>query len=65
MRSRPYEAGEVSVQPYNTLLTLSHLLEVSDAVLLFQNEVLHATCTKTLGKKNPSFQVGRFLCAVA
>eukprot|EP00877_Chromochloris_zofingiensis_P000033 jgi/Chrzof1/1002/Cz01g36130.t1 len=51
----PYESGEVNVQPYNTLLTLSHLSEVSDGIILTQNEVLHATCTKLLGLKTPSF----------
>lgn len=54
---RPYESGEVNVQPYNTLLTLSHLSEVSDGIILTQNEVLHATCTKLLGLKTPSFAV--------
>jgi hypothetical protein len=46
------------VQPYNTLLTLAHLLEVSDGLLLLQNEVLQATAHKQLGIKAPSFQVG-------
>ncbi|GBF91057.1 delta tubulin [Raphidocelis subcapitata] len=52
----PYEGGEVAVQPYNALLTLSHLADVSDGVLLLQNEVLHATCTKSMGIARPGFQ---------
>jgi hypothetical protein len=55
--SRPYESGEVAVQPYNALLTLSHLSSVSDGLLLLQNEVLHATCTKLLGVQRPGFTV--------
>lgn len=47
------------MQPYNALLTLSHLAAVSDGLLLLQNEVLHATCTKLLGIQRPGFSVGR------
>ena len=35
----PYESGEVIVQAYNTLLTLSSLLDSSDGVAIVQNEV--------------------------
>eukprot|EP00879_Flechtneria_rotunda_P011109 GHRR01011606.1.p1 GENE.GHRR01011606.1~~GHRR01011606.1.p1 ORF type:complete len:323 (+),score=115.99 GHRR01011606.1:206-1174(+) len=52
----PFAAGEVTVQPYNTLLSMSALAEVSSGILLMQNEVLHATCTRLLGIKQPSFQ---------
>jgi len=45
------------VQPYNALLTLSHLQDASDGVLLLQNEVLHGTCTKLLGQQRPGFMV--------
>ncbi|KAI8475858.1 MAG: delta tubulin [Monoraphidium minutum] len=51
----PYESGEVSVQPYNALLTLSHLAAVSDGLLLLQNEALHAACTKLMGVPRPGF----------
>lgn len=54
---RPYASGEVTVQPYNTLLSLATLSEVSSGILLLQNEVLHETCTRSLGVKNPSFKV--------
>lgn len=39
----PYESGEVIVQCYNTLLTLSALLDVSDGIAVVQNEHLHTT----------------------
>lgn len=45
------------MQPYNALLTLSHLAAASDGLLLLQNEVLHATCTKILGVARPGFAV--------
>ncbi|MEW5301945.1 MAG: hypothetical protein WDW36_004769 [Sanguina aurantia] len=52
----PYESGEVIVQPYNTLLTLSHLADLSDGILLTENEALHRVCTKMHNVKRPSFQ---------
>ena len=36
----PYESGEVIVQSYNTLLTLSSLLDASDGVCIVKNEEL-------------------------
>ena len=38
----PYESGEVIVQSYNTLLTLSGLVDAADGVIIVQNETLHA-----------------------
>lgn len=59
---RPYESGEVIVQPYNTLLTLSHLADVSDGLVLLENEALHRTAAKLYGIARPSFGVrGRVL----
>jgi tubulin delta len=40
----PYESGEVIVQSYNTLLTLSSLLDASDGVCIVQNEELVRFC---------------------
>lgn len=37
----PYSKGEVAVQSYNTLLTLSKLYDVTDALLLFENDKLN------------------------
>ena len=42
----PYESGEVIVQNYNTLLTLSSLLDAADGVLVVQNEALHSVAHK-------------------
>ncbi|GAB4822808.1 hypothetical protein N2152v2_009854 [Parachlorella kessleri] len=50
----PYETGEVVVQPYNSLLTLSHLSRQCNGVLLVENEALNATCLKQLGVQRPS-----------
>jgi hypothetical protein len=49
------------VQPYNTLLSMAGLSEVSTGILLMQNEVLHATCTRLLGLKHPGFKVSKDL----
>jgi hypothetical protein len=46
------------VQPYNTLLSMSTLVELSSGILLLQNEVLAATCQRLLGIKQPNFKVG-------
>jgi hypothetical protein len=54
---RPYASGEVTVQPYNTLLSMAALAEGSSGMLLLQNEALHATCTRLLGIKHPGFKV--------
>lgn len=54
---RPFESGEVTVQPYNTLLSMSSLVELSSGILLLQNEVLAATCSRLLGVKHPTFKV--------
>lgn len=53
---RPYHSGEVSVQGYNTLLTLSHLAECSNGMIVLENEVLVRTCTKILGQGRPGFK---------
>eukprot|EP00951_Prasinocladus_malaysianus_P029370 scaffold270804_cov42-Prasinocladus_malaysianus.AAC.1 len=68
---RPYESGEVIVQSYNTVLSLSHAAENSDGLLLVENEILHRTCQSMLGIKSPSFQwlkyaaIHKFACCVA
>ncbi len=56
--SRPYESGEVIVQPYNTLLTLGHLADLSDGIVLLENEGLHRLATKLMGIARPTFGVG-------
>eukprot|EP00891_Asterochloris_glomerata_P001041 jgi/Astpho2/1041/Aster-00860 len=50
----PYESGEVVVQSYNTMLTLSHLSSVSDGIVLVENSTLNSTCQKVLKIARPS-----------
>ncbi len=45
------------VQSYNALLTMAHLLDVSDGIMLVQNDDLAATCRKAYNLPRPSFQV--------
>ena len=54
---RPYQSGEVIVQNYNSLLTLAHLAEVSDGIMLVENSALHSTCQRLLNIPRPSFTV--------
>ena len=51
----PYSAGEVSVQLYNSLLTLTHTAKSSDAVLLFRNDQVQSICRTRMRIKRPSF----------
>uniref|UniRef100_A0A7S3QX23 Tubulin delta chain n=1 Tax=Dunaliella tertiolecta TaxID=3047 RepID=A0A7S3QX23_DUNTE len=51
----PYESGEVIVQSYNTLLTLSHLHCVSDGIITLENDALHRCCTRLMQIPRPSF----------
>ena len=53
----PFSSGEVILQNYNAVLTLSHLQQSSDIIIGQQNELLHQTCTALLGIKNVSFEV--------
>jgi tubulin delta len=42
----PYTSGEVVVQNYNSLLTLSHLYHSADALLVFENDILQQYAKK-------------------
>jgi tubulin delta len=44
----PFASGEISVQNYNTMLTLGRFSESVDLNLLFQNEQIHTICTNIL-----------------
>ena len=44
-------------QSYNTLLTLSHLSDLSDGIVLMSNEALHRLCNKLFNIPKPSFSV--------
>ena len=48
--------GEVSVQYYNALLSIAHLQEVTDGVVIVTNESLMSTCKKAVNIQRPSFQ---------
>ena len=51
----PYKMGEVVVQNYNAVLTLSHLYQCADAILIMENDDLQKMCTRLLSMKNVSF----------
>lgn len=51
----PYHTGEVIVQNYNAVLTLSHLYQASDAIITMDNDSLHRICSQLQGIKNVSF----------
>ena len=44
----PYSAGEVIVQNYNALLSMSHLLGCCDGVMAVANDTLHKICRQRL-----------------
>lgn len=50
----PYHFGEVIVQHYNTVLSLSKIANVSHGILLFENEVAHYICTKLQSIAHPT-----------
>jgi hypothetical protein len=63
----PYDFGEVCVQHYNSVLTLSHLALVSDMVLVLENEVATHVCRRLLHIPAPSYRdlntvIVRHLC---
>ncbi|EDV22441.1 uncharacterized protein TRIADDRAFT_28772 [Trichoplax adhaerens] len=51
----PYSNGEVIVQDYNTILTLSHLYKASTGLIILENDKLHEICTRLLKIKNVGF----------
>lgn len=52
----PYGTGEVIVQNYNAILTLSELYKSSDAVIILENDQLQNICSKLLNIKHISFK---------
>ncbi|XP_041378716.1 tubulin delta chain-like [Gigantopelta aegis] len=52
----PYQTGEVIVQNYNAVLTLSHLYQTSDAVVVLENDSLQKICSQLLNMKKISFR---------
>eukprot|EP00106_Octopus_bimaculoides_P001049 XP_014768491.1 PREDICTED: tubulin delta chain-like [Octopus bimaculoides] len=59
----PYHTGEVIVQNYNTVLTLSNLYQTSDGLLLINNDQLQDICTRRLHIKQVTFE--NMNCVVA
>ncbi|XP_070762418.1 tubulin delta chain isoform X2 [Enoplosus armatus] len=51
----PYGTGEVIVQNYNSVLTLAHLYQLSDAILVHENDTAHRICSQLLNIKHISF----------
>ncbi|CAI2726719.1 unnamed protein product [Schistosoma spindalis] len=59
----PFTRGEVSVQAYNAILTLGHLLSPStanslDGFIMHHNDTLHAICSNRLLASDPNCQIG-------
>ncbi|KAG1663979.1 Tubulin delta chain [Nymphon striatum] len=50
----PFTSGEVAIQNYNSVLTLSHLYPCSDMILFQENDTLQKICEKRLEIENPS-----------
>ncbi|CAG6005639.1 unnamed protein product [Menidia menidia] len=51
----PYGTGEVIVQNYNSVLTLAHLYQLSDSILVHENDTVHRVCGQLLNIKQISF----------
>lgn len=59
----PYSMGEVIVQNYNAVLTLSHLYQCADAVLIMENDQLHKICMQLLNIQKIGFRdINRVIC---
>lgn len=59
----PYSTGEVIVQNYNAVLTLSHLYQCADAVLIMENDQLHKICTQLLHISKIGFKdINKVIC---
>lgn len=52
----PYGTGEVIVQNYNAILTLSHLYKCSDGVIILENDKLQSICSRLMNLKHISFK---------
>ncbi|XP_033747640.1 LOW QUALITY PROTEIN: tubulin delta chain-like [Pecten maximus] len=52
----PYSMGEVIVQNYNAVLTLSHLYRTADALIVMENDHIQKICSQLLNLKKVSFR---------
>ena len=60
----PYHFGEVVVQHYNSVLCMSKVASVTDAVLLFENEIAHELCVNMRGIARPTlYDINRAITA--
>ncbi|XP_037567158.1 tubulin delta chain-like [Dermacentor silvarum] len=50
----PFKSGEVSVQAYNVLLSLAHLQDSADALLVLSNDALHRVVTQRWALRSAS-----------
>ena len=50
----PHMSGDVILQCYNTLLSISKILESSDGIILYENDEIDFICKKLLNAKNPT-----------
>ncbi|KAJ1919736.1 structural constituent of cytoskeleton [Mycoemilia scoparia] len=50
------EVSDTVVEPYNTVLSVHHLVENSDITFCFDNQALYNITMKTLGIEEPSYQ---------
>ncbi|XP_004075934.1 tubulin delta chain [Oryzias latipes] len=51
----PYGTGEVILQNYNSVLTLAHLYQLSDAIVVHENDTVHGICSRLLNIKPIAF----------
>jgi tubulin delta len=51
----PFSSGEVTIQNYNFILTLSKLYEHSDGLIIFENDQLHEICNRLIDSKKVTF----------
>lgn len=59
----PYHTGEVIVQNYNAVLTLSHLYRTADALVVMENDSLHKICSQLMNIKKISFKdINKVIC---
>ncbi|KAH6932914.1 hypothetical protein HPB50_010680 [Hyalomma asiaticum] len=50
----PFKSGEVAVQAYNVLLSLAHLQDAADALLVLNNDSLHQVVTQRWALRSAS-----------
>lgn len=59
----PYSMGEVIVQNYNAVLTLSQLYQSTDAVLVMENDQLHKICQRLMNIHKIGFRdINNVIC---